>query len=45
MATPKININMKDQYDFSRGKRGAIDPIPEGKTKIAFTKCSEANRS
>jgi uncharacterized protein (DUF4415 family) len=27
---------MKDQYDFSRGKRGAIDPIPEGKTKIAI---------
>ncbi len=28
---------MKDQYDFSRGKRGAIDPIPEGKTKITIT--------
>ena len=27
---------MKDQYDFSRGKRGAIDPIPEGQTKIAI---------
>lgn len=27
---------MKDQYDFSAGKRGAIDPIPPGKTKITL---------
>jgi len=28
---------MKDQYDFSKGKRGAIDPIPQGKTKITIS--------
>lgn len=27
---------MKDQYDFSKGKRGAIDPIPSGKTRITI---------
>jgi uncharacterized protein (DUF4415 family) len=28
---------MKEQYDFSSGKRGAIDPIPQGKTKITLS--------
>jgi uncharacterized protein (DUF4415 family) len=27
---------MKDEYDFSQGKRGAIDPIPAGKTRITI---------
>lgn len=27
---------MKDQYDFSTGKRGAIDPTPHGKTRITI---------
>ncbi|MEA5534328.1 BrnA antitoxin family protein [Crocosphaera sp. XPORK-15E] len=27
---------MKDQYDFSKGKRGAIDHIPKGKTQITL---------
>lgn len=27
---------MKDQYDFSKGKRGAIDPMPHGKTRITI---------
>ena len=27
---------MKDQYDFSQGKRGAIDPMPHGKTRITI---------
>lgn len=27
---------MKDQYDFSAGKRGAIDPMPQGKTRITI---------
>ena len=27
---------MKDEYDFSRGQRGAIDPIPPGKTRITI---------
>jgi uncharacterized protein (DUF4415 family) len=27
---------MKDQYDFSSGKRGAIESINTGKTKIAI---------
>ena len=27
---------MKDEYDFSQGKRGAIDPIPPGKTRITI---------
>jgi hypothetical protein len=27
---------MKDQYDFSTGKRGAIDPMPRGKTRITI---------
>ena len=27
---------MKDEYDFSQGKRGAIDPMPAGKTRITI---------
>ena len=27
---------MKDEYDFSQGKRGALDPIPPGKTRITI---------
>lgn len=27
---------MKDEYDFSRGKRGALDPTPLGKTRITI---------
>ena len=27
---------MKDEYDFSKGKRGALDPIPAGKTRITI---------
>lgn len=27
---------MNDEYDFSEGKRGAIDPIPAGKTRITI---------
>jgi uncharacterized protein (DUF4415 family) len=27
---------MDTEYDFSQGKRGAIDPIPAGKTRITI---------
>ena len=27
---------MKSNYDFSKGKRGAIDPTPSGKTRITI---------
>ncbi len=27
---------MDTEYDFSQGKRGAIEPIPEGKTRITI---------
>ena len=27
---------MKTEYDFSKGKRGAIDPTPAGKTRITI---------
>jgi hypothetical protein len=27
---------MKKEYDFSKGKRGAIDPTPLGKTRITI---------
>ncbi len=27
---------MTKEYDFSNGKRGAIDPIPPGKTRITI---------
>ena len=25
---------MKREYDFSQGRRGAVDPIPAGKTRV-----------
>ncbi|RJP18811.1 MAG: CopG family transcriptional regulator [Candidatus Omnitrophota bacterium] len=27
---------MKTEYDFSKGKRGALDPLPPGKTRISI---------
>ncbi len=27
---------MEAEYDFSQGKRGAIDPTPQGKTRITI---------
>lgn len=27
---------MKKEYDFSHGKRGAVEPIPKGKTRITI---------
>jgi len=27
---------MKDEFDFSGGRRGAIDPLPPGKTRITI---------
>jgi uncharacterized protein (DUF4415 family) len=27
---------MKKEYDFSKGKRGALDPTPRGKTRITI---------
>jgi uncharacterized protein (DUF4415 family) len=27
---------MENEYDFSQGQRGAIDSIPEGKTRITI---------
>ncbi len=27
---------MKSKYDFSQGKRGAIDPLPKGKTRVTL---------
>ena len=27
---------MEAEYDFSQGKRGTIDPIPSGKTRIVI---------
>ncbi|HEX8273138.1 MAG TPA: BrnA antitoxin family protein [Longimicrobiaceae bacterium] len=27
---------MRDEYDFSNGRRGAIDPLPPGKTRITI---------
>jgi uncharacterized protein (DUF4415 family) len=27
---------MKDEYDFSQAKRGAIEPMPGGKTRITI---------
>lgn len=29
-------MNMEAEYDFSQGKRGAIDPTPPGKTRITI---------
>ena len=27
---------MKEEYDFSKGRRGAIEPVPRGKTRITI---------
>ena len=27
---------MKDEYDFSQGKRGAVEPVSPGKTRITI---------
>jgi len=27
---------MKNSYDFSQGKQGAVDPMPRGKTRITI---------
>jgi uncharacterized protein (DUF4415 family) len=27
---------MKKEYDFSEGRRGALDPVPPGKTRITI---------
>ncbi len=27
---------MKEEYDFSRGERGAVEPLPPGKTRITI---------
>ena len=27
---------MEPEYDFSKGKRGAIEPVPKGKTRITI---------
>ena len=27
---------MRAEYDFSKGKRGAVDPVPAGKTRITI---------
>jgi len=27
---------MKTEYDFSQGKRGALEPLPPGKTRITI---------
>jgi uncharacterized protein (DUF4415 family) len=27
---------MKEEYDFSQGRRGAIDPLPPGKVRITI---------
>jgi uncharacterized protein (DUF4415 family) len=29
-------MKMETEYDFSKGKRGAIDPMPSGKTRITI---------
>lgn len=29
-------MSMEAEYDFSQGKRGAIDPTPAGKTRITI---------
>jgi uncharacterized protein (DUF4415 family) len=27
---------MKREYDFSQGRRGAVDPVPAGKTRVTI---------
>lgn len=31
-----IDDDIKPEYDFSKGKRGAIDPLPPGKERITI---------
>ena len=31
-----MSDEMKKEYDFSKGKRGAIEPLPAGKTRITI---------
>ena len=31
-----MSEEMKKEYDFSKGKRGAIEPLPAGKTRITI---------
>jgi uncharacterized protein (DUF4415 family) len=31
-----IDNDIKPEYDFSKGKRGAIDPLPSGKERITI---------
>jgi uncharacterized protein (DUF4415 family) len=31
-----MSEEMRKEYDFSQGKRGAIDPLPPGKTRITI---------
>jgi uncharacterized protein (DUF4415 family) len=28
--------DMKEEYDFSQGKRGPVEPVPPGKTRITI---------
>jgi uncharacterized protein (DUF4415 family) len=28
--------DMKEEYDFSQGKRGPVEPVPQGKTRITI---------
>ena len=28
--------DMKEEYDFSHGKRGPVEPVPQGKTRITI---------
>lgn len=32
----ETNEEMKAEYNFSQGKRGALDPLPVGKTRITI---------
>ncbi len=34
--SPANMKDMKEEYDFSQGKRGPIEPIPQGKTRITI---------
>jgi len=36
-----LDDDMKPEYDFSKGKRGAIDPLPPGKERITIRLDSE----
>ena len=31
-----MRIKMKKEYNFSKGKRGAVVPVPKGKTRITI---------